>query len=180
MRPFDIPVVIAITVMVTILFIGGLLTRDGLSAIGRPLTPAEDRVLYDVRKGVVALAATERRNPLAGRRDVWREVAGAYQEHCAICHGPAGRGRSTLGAQFYPPPPDLTRPRTQELSDAELYHIIANGIRFTGMPGWSATHGTDELWRYVSFVRALPRLSERELADAAGDDPARAEGRHRH
>lgn len=104
MGRFHITVVIAITIAVTILVVGGLLPRDGLMAIGRPLTPAEDRVLYHARKAVVALATSERRNPFVDRPDVWRDVAGEFREQYAMCHGPAGRGNSTLGAQFYPPP----------------------------------------------------------------------------
>lgn len=166
--------IIALTIFATVAIAGGVLARNGLAAVGEPLTAAEDEVLYAARKAVVALAADDPRNPLADQPDVWRNVAGEYLEHCAICHGRAGRGDSTLGAEFFPPPPDLTQRSTQQLSDGELYHVIANGIRFTAMPGWSATHGSDELWRYVAFVRQLPHLDERAISDAAGQHPSDA------
>lgn len=161
-------VIIALTIFATLAVVSGVLARNGLAAVGEPLTAAEDQVLYMARKAVVALAAHDARNPLSNQPNVWQSVAGEYLEHCAICHGRAGRGDATLEAQFFPAPPDLTQRSTQQLSDGELYHVIANGIRFTAMPGWSATHGSDELWRYVAFVRQLPHLNEEAISDAAG------------
>ena len=50
---------------------------------------------------------------------------------------------------------------TQDLTDGELFYIIKNGIRFTGMPGWG---GEDEdNWKLVLFIRRLPQLSPKEL-----------------
>ena len=51
--------------------------------------------------------------------------------------------------------------RTQELTDGEIFNIIRDGVRFTGMPGWG---GEDEdNWKLVLFVRHLPKLTEKEL-----------------
>jgi hypothetical protein len=50
---------------------------------------------------------------------------------------------------------------TQNLTDGELFYIVQNGVRFTGMPGWG---GADEdNWKLVLFVRHLPQLSANEL-----------------
>ena len=50
---------------------------------------------------------------------------------------------------------------TQSLTDGELFYIIKNGIRFTGMPGWGGED--DENWKLVAFIRHLPELSDFEL-----------------
>jgi hypothetical protein len=56
--------------------------------------------------------------------------------------------------------------RTQNLSDGELFWIIENGMRFTGMPSW--TTGTQEgeqaSWNLVHFIRRLPTLA-REIKE---------------
>jgi mono/diheme cytochrome c family protein len=57
----------------------------------------------------------------------------------------------------------MRRAPTQELTDDELFHIIQNGIRFTGMPGWAGEHTPEETWQLVSFIRHLPRLTPEEL-----------------
>ena len=52
---------------------------------------------------------------------------------------------------------------TQELSDGALYFIVMNGIRYTAMPAWADEHTPDEIWKMVSFVRKLPRITPEEL-----------------
>ncbi len=55
-------------------------------------------------------------------------------------------GRSTpsdTGLAMYPRASDLGSADVQAWSDAELFWIIQNGIRLTGMPGFSKQHWTD-------------------------------------
>ena len=47
-----------------------------------------------------------------------------------------------MGRGLYPRAPDMRLAATQNLSDAELFYLIENGIRLTGMPGWGT--GTKE------------------------------------
>jgi hypothetical protein len=67
---------------------------------------------------------------------------------------------------MYPKAPDMTLPPTQSLSDGELFSIIENGVRLTGMPGFGA--GTAEsaygTWSLVHFIRHLPDVTGEELA----------------
>ena len=66
-----------------------------------------------------------------------------------------------MGRNMYPPAPDMRESGTQNLTDGELFFIVKNGIRFTGMPGWG---GEDEdNWKLVLFIRHLPQLSQKEL-----------------
>ena len=55
-------------------------------------------------------------------------------------------------------------PETQRLSDGELYYIIQNGIRLSGMPAWGERVDDDEdSWALVAFIRHLPQLAPDEL-----------------
>ena len=56
--------------------------------------------------------------------------------------------------------------RTQHLSDGELFSIIENGIRLTGMPaqGTGTPEGERGSWGLVQFVRWLPSLSPDDVA----------------
>jgi cytochrome c553 len=152
--------------------VGIALARNGLSA-RTGLTGVEDRILYEVRKRAIAFATGERDNPHAGG---WREAVHHFQQECAVCHGPAGRGDGMLGPLVYPPAPDLTRARTQALSDAELHHIVSEGIRFTAMPAMGSRDSEEEIWRLVSLVRQLPGLSAEQMKELAGGDS----GGHEH
>jgi hypothetical protein len=53
---------------------------------------------------------------------------------------------------------------TQDLTDGELFYIIQNGIRLTGMPSWGSGTARDEQdsWKLVRFIRHLPKLSPEE------------------
>ena len=55
----------------------------------------------------------------------------------------------------------MREPDTQQLTDGELFYIIKNGIRFTGMPGWGGED--EENWKLVLFIRHLPKLSPKEI-----------------
>ena len=60
-----------------------------------------------------------------------------------------------------PAPPDLTK-TAATLDDAELYWIMKNGIKMTGMPAFGPTHNQEELWAMVAFTRRLPEMSQSE------------------
>jgi hypothetical protein len=61
-------------------------------------------------------------------------------------------------------------PDTQKLSDGELFWIIQNGVRFTGMPSF-AEHGKEDGWKLVLFVRHLPELTPPENAEMERNNP---------
>jgi mono/diheme cytochrome c family protein len=97
-----------------------------------------------------------------------------FADHCATCHGNDGRGMTLIGRGLYPKPPDMTARTTQELSDGELYYIIENGVRFTGMPAFGEdpdnTEDT-ETWDLVHFIRHLPNLTDEEAAQMKKMNP---------
>lgn len=98
--------------------------------------------------------------PAALERD---ERAGflAYREMCVGCHGAPGVERSAVGKGLLPKPPDLDE-AADEWSSKELFWIIKNGIKMTGMPAWGTTHSDKELWQIVAFLKTLPLLSPRQ------------------
>jgi hypothetical protein len=63
---------------------------------------------------------------------------------------------------------------TQSLSDGELFYIIENGVRLTGMPAWgTGTQGDGEQsWHLVHFIRHLVRISDAELEQMKSMNPA--------
>jgi len=81
-----------------------------------------------------------------------------YDEMCAMCHGGPGLPESVLYKGLYPSPPKLYDDH-EDWTDEELFWIIKNGIKMTGMPAWGPTHSDDEIWALVAFVDKLTRLS---------------------
>lgn len=84
-----------------------------------------------------------------------------YQEMCVTCHGAPGVDRSEIGQGLNPHGPNLSR-SISDMSDAELYWILKNGIKMTGMPSFGKTHTDEQLWAMVSFVKKLPGMTEEQ------------------
>jgi len=148
----------------------------------RPQPPAfETRLARAARHQLIPRAARARANPLAPSAEVLTSARRHFADHCASCHGNDGRGQIEMGRNLYPKAPDMTSTGTQRLSDGELFWIIENGVKLTGMPAWGAggEPGADaggESWGLVHFIRHLPKLTAAELAEMKRLNPvSRAE-----
>ena len=104
-----------------------------------------------------------RTNPFAKPEDIRAGLA-HFKENCLDCHGAPGVEESEFGQGLNPPAPDLTLPAVQRMRDGELFWVVSNGIRMTGMPAFSPTHKEDEIWKIVAFVRHLPEITKEEQA----------------
>jgi len=78
-----------------------------------------------------------------------------YGTECAMCHGMDARTPSETGRWMYPRAADLTSPGTQGYSDRELFWIVKNGIRFSGMPAFGKVESDEHIWSLVHYVRSL-------------------------
>jgi len=105
------------------------------------------------------------------RRDAMRAQTESYtaigkqlfSANCAQCHGNDGRGKTEMGKSLYPKAPDMTLAETQNLSDGELFAIIRNGVRLTGMPAWGGDGDDADDWKLVHFIRHMPKMSKEEV-----------------
>jgi len=89
-----------------------------------------------------------------------------YAEMCAISHGGPGRQPSEIGKGLRPKPPDLAKV-VNELGDEEIFWIVKNGIRMTGMPAFGVTHKDIELWNMVALVKTFPGMTPEQYQQGA-------------
>jgi mono/diheme cytochrome c family protein len=83
---------------------------------------------------------------------------GDFDEMCVECHSAPGMERGEAGKGLNPRPPRLVN-AARRWSPSELFWIVKNGIRMTGMPAFGPTHDDDTLWAIVAFVQQLSSLS---------------------
>ncbi len=102
-----------------------------------------------------------------------RQAFAQFRDTCTSCHGAPGVERSEAGLGLQPPAPKLEDAATG-WDARELFWIIKNGIRMTGMPAFGPTHTDDEIWALVALVQRLPSMS---ADDYRRLDPASASGR---
>lgn len=157
--------VIAITLLVILIIflVGayGFLASQGLSARKKP-----SNFEYSVANRALAVSipsdVKKQKNPLNVTQDDLVEAKKHYQEHCAVCHAENGSGQTETSAGMSPEVPDLRADHIQKLTDGELFYIVKNGVRFTGMPAWDLPD--DHNWRLVALIRQLPKQSTRAAA----------------
>jgi mono/diheme cytochrome c family protein len=79
-----------------------------------------------------------------------------YAINCSLCHGEDGRATSPMGRWMYPRAADLSSPQTQSYSDEQLFWVVKNGIRLSGMPGFARLETDEHIWNVVDHLRTLP------------------------
>ena len=156
--------------LVTLVICVALLFRGGVSARTHP-SRAEVALARQLRHWLVPAQAAVRVNPIKATEAVIQRARAHFADHCASCHSNDGSGRTNLGQGLYPRAPDMRLPATQRLSDGELFWIIENGIRLTGMPAWHAAGAEGESWGLVHFIRRLPKLTDEEVLEMEAHNP---------
>ena len=164
----------ALSAVVLIVLVGGvyLMGTHGLSAREQPGT-LERWVARQTRNLAVPKDARNRENPVPDSPQVQADARAHWADHCAACHANNGSGDVEMGKHMYPPAPDMRQPETQQMTDGELFFIIQNGIRMTGMPAWGSgsQHDEQDSWKLVRFIRHLPQLTAEEEREMQSLNP---------
>jgi mono/diheme cytochrome c family protein len=156
---------------------GVSIVRRGFSAKDEA-SALENLVARTARNLSLAASTRNVRNPLPATPENIHEGLEHFADHCAFCHSNDGSGDSETGRNLYPKPPDLRRSQTQRLTDGQIYSIIANGVRLTGMP--ASDHEPEDNWRLVLFVRHLPSLAPAEKDEMEHAKPSSRHGEEHH
>jgi mono/diheme cytochrome c family protein len=149
------------------------LTHNGLSARAQP-SALEASIAAVMRKLAMPSSAQDAKNPVTNTPEVQRDARLHFADHCAICHGNDGSGETAMGRGMYPKPPDLRASKTQERTDGEIFWIIENGVRLTGMPAFGGPGepgNKEDSWKLVHFIRHLPSLTAAERIEMEKYNP---------
>jgi len=133
-------IIVAAALFGLVVAVAASFLHDGLSSRATP-TKFEIMLARNARHLATPASARLAQNPLLVSAEDLRDARLHFADHCAICHANNGGGQTMIGGGLYPKPPDLRLPETQNLTDGELFWIIENGVRFTGMPAFSNSGG---------------------------------------
>lgn len=95
-----------------------------------------------------------------------------YREMCLGCHLAPGIKSTEIRKGLMPEPPKLQE-AVEEWEPNELFWVIKNGVKMTGMPAWGPTHSDQKIWAMVAFLEKLPHMTAaqyREMDKMAGPD----------
>jgi mono/diheme cytochrome c family protein len=165
---------VLLSLIVVVLIGVGVWTASGLRGLSTRPEPSwiERVVARSARRLATPRDARQRANPVTFSDEVWAEARAHFADHCAACHANDGSGQTEMGRNLYPRAPDMRLRDTQQLSDGELYWIIENGVRLTGMPAWG-TGGDDDMdtWKLVHFIRRLRDLTPAQIKEMEALNP---------
>jgi mono/diheme cytochrome c family protein len=165
---------------------GALVLQSGLydiSATDQHLAPTYRLLDTAMRRSVQRRAAQITVPPLDDERRVASGLA-HFRAHCVVCHGAPGIAPAPFALGMTPTPASLVH-TARAWQPAEMYWVIRQGIKMTGMPAWEFRLADEEMWSIVAFLRRLPALSPEQYqalqapehhADAA-PDPAPPDAR---
>jgi mono/diheme cytochrome c family protein len=144
--------------LLALLIVAGAATiaaRFDLSAIPEP-SRFEASLASAARHWIIPREARKHpvKEPPAGP-DTAGSAGMTFNGDCAFCHGQDGRTPSDVGQAMYPRVPSLASPEVQQWSDAELFWIIRNGNRYTGMGAFGKSLSDEQIWDLVHYVRSL-------------------------
>jgi mono/diheme cytochrome c family protein len=195
MKTLNVILVILLLIIAIIGLAAVSMLHNGLSARAKP-TEMEAMLAREARHMAIPKDARKQQNPVEASEANLRDARLHFADHCAFCHANDGGGDTMLGNGLYPKPPDLRKPETQKLSDGEIFWIIENGVRFTGMPAFGGTHGSadtrdsgsaqesaeshgpqEDSWKLVRFIRHLPQLTVEERLEMERYNPKGPEDR---
>lgn len=109
--------------------------------------------------------------PDLGKMTLVQKGAAHFQIGCASCHGSPGSPASPAARAMLPEPPDL-EVTVPTWKPNELFWIVKNGLKYTGMPAWPAKERDDEAWAVVSFLLRLPGMEAAEYVELSNSGPA--------
>jgi mono/diheme cytochrome c family protein len=167
--------VLATLVVVALAAVAGALATiySGIydvSATGQHTAPVywalETGMLNAVRRRAQGIEAPPLDDPALIRRGFL-----LHRDACVQCHGAPGVAPHDIGKGLLPIPNNLVQ-TAREWKAAELYWVIRNGLKMTGMPAWGLRFGDEDLWAIVAFMKQLPRMTAAEY-QALDGSPAK-------
>ena len=125
-----------------------------------------------LQQSVAQRAGQELPGPRAVTPAMVATGASEYKAMCQHCHGGPGVDRAGWAEGMRPLPPPLGEAAAR-WQPGEVFWIVKNGLRMTGMPAFGPTHDDQTLRSIAAFVKKLPDMSPQEYA-AAGGGPDQA------
>jgi thiosulfate dehydrogenase len=98
-------------------------------------------------------------SPITASDDVYAAGARIYRNNCAVCHGLPGQEQTAIAMGEFPKPPNLFKGKgVTDDPVGVIYWKVANGIRLTGMPGFSSSLSNDQMWQVSLLLMNADKL----------------------
>jgi len=151
-----------VTVLVVVAVCGFIFATGRFNVAATAPPDMTDKIAPWVLDKALERRAKDVNDPIAKDPGAIARGLSHYRENCLPCHGAPGMEPAEFHEGMNPSPPDIDAPALQHDSDAELFWVVKNGIRMTGMPAFGVNHKDEEIRDIVAFVRHTPHLTDAE------------------
>jgi thiosulfate dehydrogenase len=152
--------VLGIVVTIIVLVLAGL----GVALLGFAPTKAnttppewERRIAMGALDSSIERHAARLNNPIPPTDENLIAGLKTYTMICAECHGGIDRKPSEFGHSFYPPAPSLILDPPDD-PEWQLFYVVRNGIRNTGMPAFDKGVSEADTWKITAFLSRIEKL----------------------
>jgi mono/diheme cytochrome c family protein len=140
-----------------------------ISATDQHLAPTYRLLDVAMRRSVKQRAGEIEAPPLGEPQQVRAGLA-VYRAHCVQCHGAPGVAPARFALGMTPVPVPLVH-TARSWTAAEMFWVIKEGIKMTGMPAWKYRMSNEDMWAVVAFLPVMAQLTPQEYAQL--EAPAR-------
>lgn len=82
-----------------------------------------------------------------------------YGQNCAVCHGDSSGNPTNIAKGLYQHAPQFAKHGVEDDPDGVTYWKVSHGIRWTGMPSFSASLSDSQIWQVALFLKHMDSLS---------------------
>ncbi|MGH9842682.1 MAG: c-type cytochrome [Blastocatellia bacterium] len=126
-------------------------------------------------------SAKKMKNPLKADDGTIAAGRTIFNKNCASCHGEDGKSKIDIAAAMKKKPTDLTAKEMSGITDGEIYWVVTNGIKKSGMPAFKLKAKDQERWQMTVYVKHLmgehPHAGH---ASASANEPAASQDHSAH
>ena len=92
-----------------------------------------------------------------------RDGAFLYRQHCLQCHGAPGIAPAPFALGMTPVPVPLVH-TARAWTPAEMFWVVKEGIKMTGMPAWKYRLSDEHIWAVVAYLPAMAQMTPEQFA----------------
>lgn len=135
------------TVLIALVVFSFFVANTAFGAVQCP----QDRKTKSAPAGIAKTDETGSADAAAGK-EIFQKTSKPMA--CKMCHGDNGDGNGKLGAALKPAPRNFACAKTmKDISSGQMFWIIKNGSKGTGMVAHGKTLKDADIWNVIKYIR---------------------------